>query len=309
MKILAIGAAGFLGSIVVAELVERKAHVLVADFKDKADNLPAGVEYRHLDVMDFTGVRTVMEEAKPEVVINLAGLLTGLCAREPYKATQVNVMGMANVLEASRFTGVKRVVLSSSAGVTAPERIDTREEAKISPDVTMYGATKFYDEILGREYHRNYGIEVACLRYSLIYGPGEVATPGNALRLKTIESCVLGNDIHIDDATGEDRAHLLNVYDAAHATVLAATATTAVNGVFNISGMPEDFLSFQEVVDVLHEAFPGSGKVLFTGKKAPQEFGLYFHDKARRAFGFVPTISARNGLIANAKQRLEKIQK
>lgn len=309
MKVLAIGAAGFLGSIVVAELVERKAQVLVADFKDKAESLPAGVTYRRLDVTDFAGVKAVMAEAKPEVVINLAGLLTGLCAREPYKATQVNVMGMANVLEAARLSGVGRVVHSSSAGVTAPERIDTREEAKISPDVTMYGATKFYDEILGREYHRNYGLEVVCLRYSLIYGPGEVASPGNAQRLKNIESCVLGADIRIDDACGEDRAHLLNVYDAAHATVLAATAPEAVNGVFNISGMPGDFLSFQEIVDILHEAFPAAGKVVFTGNKAPQEFGLYFHDKARRAFGFSPAISARHGLVANAQQRLGKAQK
>lgn len=309
MKILAIGAAGFLGSIMVAELVERNIEVLVTDFKDRADNLPPGVEYRRLDVTDFPALQATMAREKPDVVINLAGLLTGLCAREPFKATQVNVMGTANVLEAGRLAGVRRVVLSSSAGVTAPERIDTREEARVSPDITLYGATKFYDEILGREYHKNYGLEVVCLRFSLIYGPGEVASPGNAQRLKNIESCVLGGDIHIDDATGDDRAHLLNVRDAAHATVLAATAPEPVTGVFNISGRPEDFLSFQEIVDILREIFPNAGTVVFTGKKAPQEFGLYFHDKARKAFGFSPAVSARRGLVANAQQRLEKARK
>lgn len=304
MKILLIGATGFLGTYTVAELLEQKARLFVTVCRDRGASLPPGVEYQRLDVTDFAALKEIMAAQEPEVVINLAGLLTGLCACEPYKATMVNILGTANVLEAARLTGVRRVVLSSSAGVTAPDRIDTREEATISPDITLYGATKFYDEILGREYHKNYGLEVVSLRYSLLYGPGEVSSRGNAQRLKNIESCVLGSDVCIDDARGEDRAHLLHVRDAAHATALAATAPQPLNGAFNISGLPEDFLSFQEIVDILHAAFPGAGKVVFTGTKAPQRFGLYFHDKAQKAFGYTPATNARSGLLANAKQRL-----
>lgn len=304
MKILVIGGAGFLGTFTVAGLLERKARVIATVFRDRADGLPPGAEYRRLDVADFAALKALMAETEPQVVINLAGLLTGLCACEPYTATRVNIMGAANVLEAARCAGVRRVVLSSSAGVAAPERIDTREDARVSPAVTLYGATKFYDEILGREYHRNYGLEVASLRYSLLYGPGEVASHGNAQRLKLLESCVLGADICIDDACGEDRVHLLHVRDAAHATILAATASQPVNGVFNISGPPEDFLSLQEIATLLHAAFPSAGRVSFTGKNPPQKFGLYFHDKARDAFGYSPAISARRGLVENAEQRL-----
>lgn len=304
MKFLAIGAAGFLGSFIVRELIEKGHQAVVLDFKDEAAGLPQGVSYLRGDVTDFNDMRAAIEKEKPDIVINLAGLLTGLCARNPYRAMQVNVMGMANVLEAARLNGVRRVVLSSSAGVCSPDRVDTREERKISPDVSMYGATKFMCEILGREFRKNYGLEVVSLRFSLIYGPGEVATVGNAMRIKTIESCVTGNAVVIDDVRPTDRVHLLHVSDAAHATVLAASVPGPLGAVYNISGLPVDFLSFQEIVDILHAAYPYAGSVTFTGTGTPVEYGLYLHDKARKDFGFRPAMTAARGLRQNAEMRL-----
>ena len=306
MKILTIGAAGFLGSFVLKELTATGCELAGADFKDKPAELPATIAYRHVDVTDFENVREVVAWAKPDTVINLAGLLTNICASNPFQATRVNVMGAANVLEASRLTGVKRVVFASSAGVCSPDRIDTRETRPVSPQVSMYGATKFYDEVLCRQYEQNFGMETASLRYSLIYGPGDVSTPGNAQRLKNIESCVLGKDVVIDDASAEDRVHLLHVADAGRATAMAATSAAPVSGAYNISGPLGDFLSFGEIVDILRAAFPEAGQVMFGKGAAPQEFGLYSHRKAREAFGYVPHINARVGLVENGKNRLQK---
>lgn len=306
MKILIIGAAGFLGSHVLQELAATGCELAAADFKDKPADLPATLAWSHVDVTDFENVREVVARARPDTVINLAGLLTNICASNPFQATRVNVMGAANVLEAARENGVKRVVFASSAGVCSPDRIDTRETRPVSPEVSMYGATKFYDEILCRQYERNFGMETASLRYSLIYGPGDVSTPGNAQRLKNIESCVLGKDVVIDDASAEDRVHLLHVADAGRATALAATSAKPVSGAYNISGPLGDFLSFGEIVELLRAAFPEAGNVLFAKDKTPQEFGLYSHRKAQEAFGYAPKIAARTGLVENGKNRLKK---
>lgn len=306
MKILAIGAGGFLGNMIVTDLLNMGEDVTVGDFKPKPANWNDKIAYEQADITDFMKIRELTATIKPDAVLNLAALLTSACEREPYQATRVNVMGTANVLEAARLNNVKRVVLASSAGVTTPDRADGREERLISPLVSMYGASKFYDEVLGRVYNKNYGMEVASLRYSLIYGPGEVASAGNAKRLKDIESCVLGKDIVIEDATGLDRAHLLNVEDAAHATVAALTSNKPVNGVYNISGFLTDFLSFQEIVDILQTEFPDAGNVIFKGANRPQELGLYPHGKAREAFGYNPSIHAKDGLVANARMRREK---
>lgn len=306
MKVLAIGAAGFLGSFIVRECIEGGHDVVVLDFKDRAEGLPPQAAYMRGDVTDFDGMCAVMQREKPDVVISLAGLLTGLCARNPYMAMNVNVMGMAHVLEAARLHGVRRVVLSSSAGVCSPDRVDTREERMISPHVSMYGATKFMCEILAREFRKNYGLDVVCLRFSLIYGPGEVATVGNAMRIKTIESCVTGADVVIDDARATDRVHLLHVQDAAHATVLAATVRKPLRTVYNISGIPADFVSFQEIVDMLHAVCPEAGRVTFTGEGEPVEYGMYLHDKARTDLGFIPAMTVAQGLRQNAELRLGK---
>jgi|GEM_PF-3449820 len=304
MKVLAVGAAGFLGSFIVKELLEKEHQVTVLDFKPSAANLPEGAAYVRGDVTSFDNVMSNVSEYKPDVVINLAGLLTGICAKEPYMAINVNVMGMANVLEAARLNGVKRVIISSSAGVCSPDRVDTREERMVSPQVSMYGATKFICETLGREFRKNYGLEVVCLRFSLIYGPGEVATAGNAMRIKKIESCVTGNDIVIDDVRATDRFHLLHVSDAAHATVLAATMPSPLQLVYNISGIPADFLSFQELADLLHRICPDAGRVTFCGRGEPVEYGMYLHDKARRDMNFKPAFTAEKGLRMNAETRL-----
>ncbi|HIU17124.1 MAG TPA: NAD(P)-dependent oxidoreductase [Candidatus Avidesulfovibrio excrementigallinarum] len=309
MKILAIGAAGFLGSYIVREFLENGHEVTVLDFKKEAPNLPKGVNYAFGDVTDAQAMREVVGKEHPEVIVNLAGLLTGLCARNPYQAISVNSMGMANVLEAARLNGVQRVVISSSAGVCSPDRVDTREERWISPQISMYGATKFMCEVLAREFRKNYGLEVVCLRFSLIYGPGSVASVGNAMRIKTIERCVTGENIVIDDVRATDRVHLLHVADAAHAAVLAATAAKVPEPVYNISGIPADFLSFEEIVDILHTACPGAGTVTFTGTGAPVEYGVYLHDKARRDLGFVPAMRASVGLVQNAQCLLKSLQK
>lgn len=306
MKTLVIGAGGFLGAFIVRELHTQGHEVVVVDFKPEVTGLPEGVEYLQGDVTDRAGLEAVLQRQRPETVINLAGVLTEACARIPFQAMSVNVMGMANVLEASRLHGVRRVVVSSSAGVCSPDRVDTREERLVSPQLSMYGATKFMCEILGREYRKNYGLEVVCLRFSLIYGPGEVATAGNAMRLKNIESCITGKNITIGDAYATDRVHLLHVSDAAQATVQAATAPNALQLVYNISGMPADFLSFQEIVDILHQVCLGAGQVCFMGSGAPVEYGMYLHDKARRDFGFKPAYTAERGLRENASIALQR---
>eukprot|EP01022_Parablepharisma_sp_SALTPOND_P024214 TRINITY_DN53297_c0_g1_i1.p2 TRINITY_DN53297_c0_g1~~TRINITY_DN53297_c0_g1_i1.p2 ORF type:complete len:311 (+),score=101.20 TRINITY_DN53297_c0_g1_i1:189-1121(+) len=305
MNILAIGAGGFIGSFTVEELAAQGHEVTVLDFKPVEQDRDDGVHRLQGNVTNSEDLRKAMEASRPQVVINLAALLTGLCAKEPFQATLVNIMGTANVLELARLQGVQRVVLASSAGVCTPERKDTREECSISPEVSMYGATKFMGEVLNKEFRHNYGLEVVSLRYTLIYGTGEVASPGNALRLKMIENAVTGQDVVIDDVRETDRVHLLHVRDAARATVLAATVPGPLRRVYNISGVPEDFLSFGEIVQILKRINPDAGKVEFHGQGAPMEHGLYLCDKARKDLGYQPSFTAEEGFRYNAQTRME----
>lgn len=301
MNILAIGAGGFLGSFIVAELVELGHTVTIMDFKSPAPVNPVfPVLCFQGDVTSMEDVQRAMDKSQPEAVLSLAGLLTELCSKEPFKAVQVNIGGVSNVLEQARLHDVCRVVNASSAGVCSPDRVDTQENCRVSPEVSMYGATKFLGEVLGREYRHNYGLEVVNLRYSLIYGPGEVATPGNAMRLKAIESAVTGKDVTIDGLE-TDCAHLLHVKDAAHATVLALTVPGPLKNVYNIAGVPGDFLTFAGIVDILRRINPKTGNVAFKGTGTPVKNGLYLCDTARQELGYAPSYTAEKGLRENAE--------
>ncbi|HPE37126.1 MAG TPA: hypothetical protein PK625_08245, partial [Spirochaetales bacterium] len=78
------------------------------------------------------------------------------------------------------------------------------------------------------------------------------------------------------------------------------TAPGPLQGVYNIAGVPEDFLSFRQVVDILRRINPASGPVTFAGQGRPVEHGLYLCDRARQDLGYVPAYTAERGFRENA---------
>jgi UDP-glucose 4-epimerase len=118
MKILVTGATGFIGSYIVQELVARGDDFAVLDIQPVSKvitDLGKKIEWYQRDVRNPEEVNKVVAEVRPEVIINMAGLLMFGCAQNPRLAIEVNVFGLSNVLEAARNNKVRRVVTASSA--------------------------------------------------------------------------------------------------------------------------------------------------------------------------------------------------
>jgi dihydroflavonol-4-reductase len=172
MRVLVTGGTGKLGNAVARRLAERGDEVvaLVRDEGKARELLPAGVELARGDVTDPALVRRAAEGA--EAVINCMGIFEQWVPRATM-FEEVNSIGAANVVAASRQAGVRRAVHTSTFDVFHAERGGTVHEDQVAtyPKGTAYERSKQRAEalVLGEARH---GIEVVIVNPSTVYGPG-----------------------------------------------------------------------------------------------------------------------------------------
>lgn len=297
MKVLVTGGAGFLGSFVVRELMSAGQTPVVLDLHvpgNFGDGLSVEIPVVRGGIEDLDFLLRAMAGHAVDRVVHLAGFLQFGCARDPWKAVEVNVGGTLNILEASRRMGVKKIVFASSGAVYGPRTDPIDEDSPILPSVSLYGTTKFLGEVLLKHYNDLYGIPFVALRYWGIYGPGEVHSPGVAEVIKRIESTIDGRDVVIDEVGVDDRRHFLFVKDAARATVRALTAANTEHSVFNIAGGPDSYVTFGQFHRIIKTLHPGAGGAVFRGKG--QDRGMVDISRACAELGYHPSFSLENGI-------------
>ena len=179
MKALITGGAGFIGSNIAKELASRGSDVVVLDdlssgYRSNIQGI-AGVCLVEADVRDPTAVDAAVKGI--DVIFHLAASVGNKRSiDQPVNDAEINVIGTLRVLEAARMAGVRKVVISSSAGIFGElKTLPIREDHPVEPD-SPYGASKLCAEKEGLAYAKLYGMEVVCLRYFNVYGPTSVLT-------------------------------------------------------------------------------------------------------------------------------------
>ncbi|KQU28453.1 MULTISPECIES: NAD-dependent epimerase/dehydratase family protein [unclassified Rhodococcus (in: high G+C Gram-positive bacteria)] len=128
------------------------------------------------DVVDLAAIRDTMERYGVTKVIHLASLLSAGVEANPPLAASVNLVGMANILEASALHGLSKVVWASSVDVFGDKSGGAdgfiRDDSPYDPPF-IYGATKVFGEQLAWRYAENTGLSLTGLRLTRAYGYGE----------------------------------------------------------------------------------------------------------------------------------------
>jgi len=181
MKALVTGGAGFIGSNLADALLARGDEVVVVDdlSTGKRENLEGaladGAKLVEADIRDRAALEQLAGAERPEVVFHLAAQIdVRKSIADPAFDASINVGGTANVLEAARVAGSRRVVFSSTGGAIYGEgegqELPLAEDAPLAPEAP-YGQSKFAGEGYLSLYERLYGLSTIPLRLGNVYGP------------------------------------------------------------------------------------------------------------------------------------------
>lgn len=191
--ILVTGAAGFIGSNLVMELLKSVPGAKILGVDNCNDYYDVSLkEYRlqeieklaaaHEDckwiflkdnIADKGFVDYLFAEHKPAVVVNLAaqaGVRYSIDHPDVYMES--NIIGFYNILEACRHNPVEHLVYASSSSVYGSnKKVPYSTEDKVDNPVSLYAATKKSNELMAHAYAKLYNIPVSGLRFFTVYGP------------------------------------------------------------------------------------------------------------------------------------------
>lgn len=185
MKVLVTGTAGFIGSHVALQLLERGDEVIGFDsLNDYYDvNLKKarlarfmahpGYTHIHADLADRASVESAFVRHKPQRVINLAAQAgVRYAAENPHIYVASNVTGFLHILEGCRQHGVEHLVFASTSSVYgANTALPFSEHQSAEHPLTLYAASKKANEQMAHSYAHLYGIPCTGLRFFTVYGP------------------------------------------------------------------------------------------------------------------------------------------
>lgn len=245
MRVFITGIEGFVGQHLAALLSARGDDVSGSVFR-RAPSPMEAVVTEGVDVRDRDRVCEVIESARPDVVVHLAGQASvAESFLDPVGTFEVNVRGALSVLEASRALSVDRTLLVTSCEVYGdPDPGNGRlvESAPLEP-INPYGASKAAQDMIGYQYWRSFGIDVVRARPFPHTGPGQLDRylfPSVARRIALAESGRGEARISVGNvATTRD---LLDVRDVARAYA-ALIEHGEPGGVYNVCRGVERSLS------------------------------------------------------------------
>ena len=303
--IFVTGAAGFIGSNLVLELLKNQSPVNIIGIDNMNEYYDVSIKEWRLQkienyvkeynestwtfvkgsIADKVLIDRIFVDYKPAVVVNLAaqaGVRYSITNPDAY--IESNLIGFYNILEACRHsydnnnTGVEHLVYASSSSVYGSnKKVPYSTDDKVDNPVSLYAATKKSNELLAHAYSKLYNIPSTGLRFFTVYGPAgrpDMAYFGFTNKL------LKGDTIQIFNY-GNCKRDFTYVDDIVHGVELVMqSAPEKKNGedglpvppyaVYNIGNQnPENLLDF---VDILQQE-------LIRAKVLPEDYDFESHKK------------------------------
>ena len=332
--ILVTGAAGFIGSNLVLELLRSVEPVTIVGLDNMNDYYDVSIKEFRLaqiqqeaqqhpvsrwifvrgNIADKALLEELFQTHRFDVVVNLAaqaGVRYSITNPDVY--IESNLIGFYNILEACRHYPVEHLVYASSSSVYGSnKKVPYSTDDKVDNPVSLYAATKKSNELLAHSYSKLYNIPSTGLRFFTVYGPAgrpDMAYFGftnKLLKGETIQIFNFGN-------CKRDFTYVDDIVHGVHLVMQnAPEKVTGEDGlpeppyrVYNIgNSSPENLLDF---VDILQQELIAAGVLPadydFEAHKKlvpmqPGDVPVTYADTSalERDLGFRPNTPLREGL-------------
>jgi UDP-glucose 4-epimerase len=302
-RVLVTGGAGFIGSHIAEAYLRAGWEVVVLDDLSRGSerNIPKGTRFVRADIRSPEARQTVATGRFDVVNHHAAQIDVRVSVDRPAFDSEINVVGLVNLLEGAGQGGVRRFIFASSGGVVYgdPEVIPTPETAPKLP-VSPYGVSKLSGEYYLRAVGALRGFEGVAMRYANVFGPRQDPKSEAGVVSIFVSRLLAGEPLTVF-GDGRQTRDYVYVKDVARANVLASTASISQGSsidapAFNIATSKQ-----RSVLDLAQSVGEVMGQKNPRTEFAPARAGELFRSaldvgKAKKVLGWAPEYVFENGL-------------
>ena len=285
MKCLVTGGAGFIGSNLTDELINRGHEVIIIDNLSTGlkENINAQAEFHELDMRNLGEIKPLFEGV--DYVFHLAAFArVEPSIKDPVTSNDINLNGTLNILTAARDAKVKKVVYSASSSAYGDQKTMPLTEDMPTHSMSPYGLQKYMGELYCQLFSELYNLPTVSLRYFNIYGKRMLLEGAYCLVMGIFARQKLKGQPLTITGSGEQKRDFTSVVDAVNANILAAESEKVGKGeVLNI-GHGKNF-SVNEVAAMI------GGKTIHIPPRIEPFETLANSTLARELLGWVPKVN------------------
>ncbi|RAV01257.1 NAD-dependent epimerase/dehydratase family protein [Paenibacillus sp. YN15] len=294
MKAIVTGGAGFIGSHLARELLERQWEVHVMDdlSTGHASKVPQGAALHIVDIRQPEAEERIAA-IRPDIVFHLAAQAdVQRSIKEPDTDAAINIIGTARILKACRAAQVRKLIFSSTSAVYGELSRERITEEDPPQPISFYGMSKWAGEQYLEVFRRLHGLPYTVLRYGNVYGPGQTAKGEGGVIALFMEKLAKNEPLRIH-GDGEQTRDFIYVRDVVAANLAAVEAGDGET--FQIS--TGHTTSVNHITRLLRELHPGGVQVQY-GPARPGDIrhSCLANAKAQKRLHWQPAVSFRQGL-------------
>ncbi len=310
-KLLVMGGAGFIGSEFVRQSVDRGYKIVVVDKLTYAGDLKRikecekNIDFHKADITSADIMHQIFKTEKPDIVVHWAAeshVDRSIMAASIFLET--NAKGTQNLLEVSRHYEIERFINISTDEVYGELSDEGQfyETTPLNPS-SPYSVSKAAADMLGRAYHRTYGLPVITIRPSNNYGPWQY--PEKLIPVVILKA-LKGEKIPVY-GTGKNIREWLFVSDCAN-WVFSILEHGTIGEIYNV-GSGEEKTNIEVVKDILRLLGKPENLIEFTRDRLGHDYRYSLNsEKAKKQFGWNNKESFSAGIEKTVKWYRDNIK-
>jgi UDP-glucose 4-epimerase len=306
-KIFLTGGAGFIGTKLVARLIDKNEIVIYDNFARNSLSASGPGAHPNLkvvkgDVLDPTSLRSEMQGAN--IIVHMAGIAgIDTVLRSPVLTFRVNLLGTANICEAARESGgCERLVDFSTSEVFGQfayrsAESDATTVGAVGEQRWNYAVSKLAAEHLAHAYYKEFGLPAISVRPFNIYGPGQV---GEGALQRFVIAALKDEPIKIFGDGSQIRSWCY-IDDFVDGLMLCLEKQEAIGEVFNL-GNPQASVTVLMLAHTVISTLGARSRIEFVKREgADVELRIPNIEKAQRLLGFEPKVDLIEGIRRTAE--------